>query len=154
MGVRRNAKKAFKYYKRATAFDNCVAQYALGLMYRYNNGVEHSYKSAIEWFMLAAKLRGSGQHIEDIYHLVGPAAEFDDAMFWYGTMISACTDDYNCSIYVFNQDMDMLFNMIKEFEEVNYHNNLIGSRKSIVILSPSPSSYRPTRGFMNQLRRL
>lgn len=146
LGVERDSQKAHDYYRRASVFDSCIAQYTLGLMCRYNDGVQRNYKIAIECYILAAKLGYSGQHIQDIYHLVEPPTELDDTIFWYTAMKNASSDDDE-STYIFDQYMDLLFRMIRNFEKAKY---ISGTKNPITIsITPRPKA---NRSFIDRLR--
>ncbi|KAI7894804.1 uncharacterized protein EV154DRAFT_576621 [Mucor mucedo] len=117
--VQRDAVRAYTLFDRALLFDSAIAQYVLGLMCRYGDGVEGDYKKSIEWFILSARLGCSAQHIQNIYHLVEPSSELDDTMFWYNAMTNASNDDDE-SVYEFDQHMELLFTMIRRFEDDYY----------------------------------
>lgn len=117
--IPRDIGRAYAFFDRALLFDSAIAQYVMGLMCRYGDGVEGNYKKAIEWFILSAKLGCSTQHIQNIYHLVEPSSEVDDTMFWYNAMTNASNDDDD-SVYVFGEHLELVFTLIRRFEEDFY----------------------------------
>lgn len=78
-------KQAFNLYLKAANYGNINAQYKLGLLHNYGEGVKQNYSKAFEWFLLAAIQNNSDAQFElavRFFKGEGISKNYDNAIIW------------------------------------------------------------------------
>jgi TPR repeat protein len=82
---RRDLTNAFKWYHKAALENHIEAQYLVGYMYQYGDGVPENYTLAMEWFQKAASKGNTGamMNIAEIHRKgLGHTASIYPAIYW------------------------------------------------------------------------
>ena len=84
--VRQDYVRAIYWFRRAAEQGNSGAEFMLGAIYRYGQGVEQNYEQAVYWYRRAAEQRDSGaEFILGISYRRGQGVEqnYGQAAYWY-----------------------------------------------------------------------
>lgn len=102
LGVEKNEKTAFIWYKRAAANGNTDAMYNLGIMYNQGRVVVRSTKDAVKWWQKSAELgNAAGQFNMGVVYAYGRSVKKDvnEAMKWWKKSAQQGNKDARAALY-------------------------------------------------------
>lgn len=135
LGVARNPKKAVYYINRIHGQYGCrVANYILGLMYKNGDYVEKDFQEAVAQFAATSKYEWANTHIAEIYQTLSTVGK-EGSIDWHGDVRRMSKNKAQASGT--EADMQLLFTLIRNYEENNYMYDL----KKSAIFYQQPFKY-------------